>query len=107
MNDYKRLDHLDFDMINWWTNGADTERNNKNKIIMIPTAPELLKDMAEDFDIEHIMIEFAKLHVELALKLAAHKATASAYYSTDNDGTYDAKVHKQSILTSYPLDLIK
>ena len=48
-----------------------------------------------------LMIEFAKLHVERALKEASEKATGSEYM----EGEYD--VNKNSILNSYQLSNIK
>lgn len=49
-----------------------------------------------------IMIEFAKLHVEAALKEASEKATVYA-----DEGGYSEFVDEQSILNSYSLDNIK
>jgi hypothetical protein len=49
-----------------------------------------------------IMIEFAKLHVEAALKEASEKATVYA-----DEGGYSEFVDEQSILSSYSLDNIK
>ena len=49
-----------------------------------------------------IMIEFAKLHVEAALKAASEKATVYA-----DEGGYSEFVDEQSILNSYSLDNIK
>ena len=58
--------------------------------------------------ISDIMIEFAKLHVEAALKEASKKA------DTDGRHTYlfrreyvPVKVDKNSILNAYPLENIK
>ena len=53
-------------------------------------------------NVEKLMIEFAKLHVEAALQNAAQNAKHihSAY---DND----FKIDKQSILDAYPLTNIK
>ena len=52
-------------------------------------------------DIEKAMIEFAKFHVEAALKEASEKAKCIEYMV----GEYD--VDKESILNSYQLDNIK
>jgi hypothetical protein len=54
-----------------------------------------------------IMIEFAKLHVEAALKEASEKAK-TIYIEPDGCATGDYyDVDKESILNSYPLDKIK
>lgn len=49
-----------------------------------------------------IMIEFAKLHVEAALKEASEKAIVYA-----DEGGYSEFVDEQSILNAYPLEKIK
>lgn len=54
------------------------------------------------FAIEQAMIEFAKLHVEAALKEASEKASVYA-----DEGGYSEFVDEQSILNSYPLENIK
>ena len=92
----------------------------ENKII--PTAEEWLlnhKEMSKydvaDYDeggylgvnekaLYKIMIEFAKLHVEAALKAAYEKAEINDF---DEHFEYSPSVDKDSILNSYPLDLIK
>jgi len=57
--------------------------------------------------IESAMIEFAKLHVEQALKEASKKAQIKYEYS-GNVGEYcDEFVDVNSILNSYPLEKIK
>jgi len=48
-------------------------------------------------DVEEAMIEFAKLHVQEALRLAAEEA----YYGSD------CQVNKQNIIKIYPLTNIK
>ena len=53
-------------------------------------------------DIKKAMIEFAKLHVEAALKEANRKVIVTYYY--DEGGI---RVNKDSILNAYPLNLIK
>ena len=90
----------------------------------IPTAEEFLKDKLSEIheeeifedllqkmftvDISEALIEFAKLHVEVALKVASENAeTEEAMgnpYDT-NDRYY--VVDKESILKSYPLENIK
>jgi len=54
-------------------------------------------------------IEFAKLHVEAALKSAIENATIDDIGSPNGDGEwmYCGIVDKDSILNSYPLDNIK
>jgi hypothetical protein len=64
----------------------------------IPTVREFCQRWGEDIDIEHAMIEFAKLHVEAALEAASEKGRCS-------NGT--SVVIKDSILNSYPLENIK
>ena len=51
--------------------------------------------------ISDIMIEFAKLHVEAALKEASNVLTV------DNDGDYINHPTKDSILNAYPLTNIE
>jgi hypothetical protein len=54
-----------------------------------------------------IMIEFAKLHVEVALKAASEKASLTDFaYEFLQEGAYDA-IDKDTILNSYSLDNIK
>lgn len=58
--------------------------------------------------VETCMIEFAKLHVEAALKEASEKA--EAFVRTNGEWTSSnvtAGVNKNSILNSYPLNKIK
>ena len=88
-----------------------------NKMENIPTAEELLNDrvyITQD-DIEDVhdsistvaeaMIEFAKLHVEAALKHASEKAELSN--KPKFSGDYNLVVDEDSILNSYPLNKIK
>lgn len=89
----------------------------ENKII--PTAEEFLDSLYRKksqtmFDaIEQAMIEFAKLHVEAALKEASKEATinknkgevTARTFGNVIDGTYS--INQQSILNSYSLDNIK
>ena len=69
---------------------------------------------AKEYFIEHLsgeplhqdvvieaMIEFAKMHVEAALKEALEKS------ETFMDGSSEFENFKNSILNAYPLDLIK
>ena len=75
----------------------------------IPIAETLLKRGSGNFihctdyeDAVEAMIEFAKLHVEAALKQASEEAHTKDVAYTD-----DVEVDKQSILNSYPLTNIK
>ena len=69
---------------------------------MIPTAEEFLFNNFEGGAINpNILIEFAKLHVEAALKAAAENA--SSYVSVDDEPT----VSKGSIFSAYRLSNIK
>jgi hypothetical protein len=70
----------------------------------IPTAIELTFQKFPNHNgvfvlrnIEEFMIEFTKLHVEAALRLAAEEA----YYGSD------CQVNRQNITNIYPLKLIK
>ncbi|QCW20708.1 hypothetical protein [Flavobacterium phage FPSV-S29] len=58
-------------------------------------------------DIENLMIEFAKLHVEAALKEASDKAEIDFLDGLGGEGTRDVGIVKSSILKSYSLTLIK
>ena len=83
---------------------------------MIPTAEEVFNNFV-DFkicslkeytskiltnDTKLAMIEFAKLHVQAALKEAAEKALVYA-----DEGGYSEFVDESSILNAYPLENIK
>lgn len=58
--------------------------------------------------IKECMIEFAKLHVEAALKEASVKAEIYYDYEGNTGSEYNTEyVSKESILKSYPLDNIK
>jgi hypothetical protein len=77
----------------------------------IPTAEDFCNEKLgfEEYgtDIPYFMIEFAKLHVEQALKEASEKAQIKYEYS-GNVGEYcDEFVDINSILNSYPLDKIQ
>lgn len=66
-----------------------------------PTAEEFY-DKSKHDSILDIMVEFAKLHVEQALKEASNEAlTKNVKFSND------VEVDKDSILNAYPLDNIK
>lgn len=73
------------------------------------TAKEFLskKEDSTNWSIEGVMVDFAKYHVALALEAAVKNAEA---YNIDEAGQEiytDAKIKKESILTSYPLENIK
>lgn len=63
--------------------------------------PEYLIDK---LDFKEVMIEFAKLHVEAALKEAVYKAET---ITIDVHGQDTCNIDEDSILNSYPLDNIK
>lgn len=82
----------------------------------IPTAEEFILDNYEvnyaNPEILKVMIEFAKLHVKAALKLASEKAKQieDPYSYTGNTGSEypaDYIIDKDSILNAYPLKNIK
>ena len=82
-----------------------------------------MKTATEFFDqgnfnnVTDMLIEFAKMHVQEALKQASEKAfveyidltTDEIFDYTDviTDDDVEANVNKYSILNAYPLDLIK
>jgi len=73
----------------------------------IPTAEEFLESQHEtvpniEFDIRQVMIEFARMHVEAALKEASEKAGLNMIPTT----TF-GKNYRKEILESYSLDNIK
>ena len=78
-----------------------------------PTAEEFLNHQEEtvshfEFDIRDVMIKFAKLHVEAALKEASEKAKTSEFWEGNTGSEYcETIVDKESILNSYPLNNIK
>jgi hypothetical protein len=73
---------------------------------MIQSVKEFLESeefysVSNDFDTHQAMIEFAKLHVQEALKQAAENAELESY------GKFGCSINKESILNSYPLGNIK
>lgn len=70
----------------------------------IPTAEEYLAskqyDWVEDINTTECMIEFAKLHVQQALKEASEKVV-------EIEGTITDSKLTDAILTSYPIENIK
>lgn len=89
----------------------------RNKMEKIPTAeaflPKNINGKYSRNEVEKAMIEFAKLHVEAALKEASEEATinknkgevTARTFGNVIDGTYS--INQQSILNSYSLDNIK
>jgi hypothetical protein len=79
----------------------------------IPTAEEFLIDKGYSGFAKHTLVkewmkEFAKLHVEAALKEASEKAKITYEYSGNTGSEYcDEFVDKDSILNSYPSENIK
>ena len=92
----------------------------------IPTAEEFLEDFEQeafagevfcDFaykseECQKAMIQFAKLHVALALKEASEKAETKGESISFEHGKYRGTmdttvIDKESILKSYPLENIK
>jgi hypothetical protein len=79
----------------------------------IPTAEEFLisKNMpgfAKHTVVTQWMADFAKMHVEAALKEASEKAKTSEFWEGNTGSEYcETIVDKESILNSYPLNNIK
>ena len=83
----------------------------------LPTAKEFLEsknlpDALSRNTLYDAMIEFAKLHVEQALKEASDNAEADYTYEGFGGEFYDQPIYryfvkKDSILNSYPLENIK
>jgi len=83
----------------------------------ILTVKELYKSKFDrNDDVYSVMIEFAKLHVDAALKEASEKANLYLHNSgwkhssdikTVKCHNYDASINKDSILNAYPLENIK
>lgn len=77
----------------------------------IPTAEEFLQQsnvVGMTGLMTPLMIEFAKLHVEAALKAASEEAESEEGAIIDlGFEKISASVNKKSILNSYPLDKIK
>jgi len=79
----------------------------------LPTTDDVMNvyflvDNEEAELIKSAMIEFAKMHVEAALKAASEKS--EAFVRTNGEWTSSkvtASVNKESILNSYPLEKIK
>lgn len=86
---------------------------------MIPTAKEFLNsnslkghvvmDSVDEEGIERDMIEFAKLHVQAALKAVIEKVEVEDVGSFNGDGEWMSYVivDRESIFNAYPENLIK
>lgn len=87
-----------------------TDKINESVENGIPTAEEffirVVGENPDEFNgyIKECMIEFAKLHVEAALKAASEEAD---YITDGQEHITDVWIDKDSILKSYPLDNIK
>lgn len=90
-----------------------TDKINESVENRIPTAEEFFDSsslkISNDTEYKYIQkvikekaIEFAKLHVEAALKAASEDA-----HTKDVPYTDDVEVDKDSILSAYPLENIK
>jgi len=78
----------------------------------IPTVEETYlkytKCVMNHGDIKKAMVEFAKLHVEIALREASEKATTKEDVAIFAEGTYRTQIiDRDSILNAYPLTNIK
>lgn len=83
-----------------------------------PTAEEIMQNHLDPHDCLRpskcydmtldAMVEFAKLHVQVALKAASQKAVTKEDIAIFSEGTFVTQiVDKDSILNSYPLENIK
>jgi hypothetical protein len=74
----------------------------------IPTAEEFMnRPFGQGCDTQTLMIEFAKLHVEAALREANESAFITNHKATLDDDRVYKKIDENSILNAYPLTLIK
>lgn len=64
-------------------------------------------DNLNDEDIIEIMVDFAKLHVERALKSAIKQAIVIEYIANHYTNETDFRVKEDSILNAYPLEKIR
>lgn len=87
-----------------------TDKINESVEDKIPRAYDFLTNFSDDPDDDTIyeaMVEFARLHVEAALKTASEKVSLTDFaYEFLQEGADDA-IDKESILNAYPLDNIK
>ena len=73
----------------------------------LPTAKDfLIESKISGLDADKIMIEFAKLHVEAALKAASENVELD-YWKGDCQLCGSNTIDKESILNAYPLTNIK
>jgi hypothetical protein len=90
-----------------------TDKINESIEDKIPTVKEYVERFTGDDEdgylrwdtVEHMCKEFARLHVEVALKAASEKATVNT--EPDYRGGEWSIVDTDSILNAYPLDNIK
>lgn len=79
----------------------------------IPTAKDLIAPIGgigiiQQVGLEILMQEFAKLHVEAALKAAAEKAELMTLtFSNPDPNEWEKRINSASILNAYPTDNIK
>jgi len=82
----------------------------------IPTAEEFINEnggflkysSAQEFvECQILMIEFAKLHVEKALKQASESKSLCTAYTQDGLDYKTMELSKESVLNAYPLENIK
>ena len=82
--------------------------NESKSMNPMPTAEEFYKSIVGESPVgytEEAMIEFAKLHVEMALKEASDKAELK--YRINDISCNDKILNKNSILNAYSLTNIK
>ncbi len=91
-----------------------TDKINESVGDKIPTASEWLESFGADADdmfykqsVEEAMIEFAKLHVEEALRVAAYSAEIESCGNPYDPSDDSQCVNKESIVNAYPLENIK
>jgi len=78
-------------------------------ILFVETSPFTLDSVILKSDVSHLMIEFAKMHVEAALKAASEQATNETDYhwNGEDEVPVTGDMDKFSILNAYPLTNIK
>jgi hypothetical protein len=97
--------------LDWAIDTIQTAIENEScekELRQVPTAEEVIEKMVKFasvndtinctvYSLSKVMIEFAKLHVEAALKAASE---------SESDGTFGRMIYPNSILTCYPLENI-
>ena len=77
----------------------------------IPTVKEFCNENLgfEEYgtDVPYFMIEFAKLHVEAALKEASKSKSLCVAYTNDGLDYKTMELSEESVLNAYPLENIK